>query len=107
MKYRLAISVQADQELDASYLWWASNRSVAQAARWYREFLSALVNLRIAPRRHGIAREPSSLGEELRELYFGVGRRLTHCAVFAIRDDVVHILSVRHVARDFIPPGEI
>ena len=43
----------------------------------------------------------------MRELYFGLGSRPGYRAVFAIRDETIHVLAVRRAAQDAIHPGNL
>ena len=107
MTYKVLLTSRAAQELEQAVRWWAEHRSAAQAERWYNEFLRKLVSLELHPERCPLARENGRFAHELRQLAFGRGRRLTHRALYTIRDDSVVILTVRHAAQDDVSPGEI
>lgn len=101
------LTERAYQQLKSSAQWWADNRSSTQAVRWYEAFLRALVTLERNPERCALARENESMPVEMRELYFGLGRRKTHRAVFAIRPDYVVVYAIRHLAADDLSPEDI
>ncbi len=46
-----------------------------------------------------MARENAAYDRKLRELYFGLGKRPTHRAVFEIRESDVIVHSIRHLAQ--------
>lgn len=46
-----------------------------------------------------LAREKDAFPIEIRELRYGLGRRPTHRAVFAIRPNVVVIYAIQHLAQ--------
>jgi plasmid stabilization system protein ParE len=87
--------------------WWADNHSSSQANRWYEGFLKVLVSLEKNPDRFPFARESAALPVEMRELHFGLGRRKTHRAIFAIRQDSVVIYAIRHTAQDDVTADEL
>lgn len=98
--YRVVLNERAESQLDGAYVWWATNRSQEQAARWYNGFLRALDSLRHSPERCSLAEENSFFSLEVRQLLFGLGRRPSHRALFTIRDEMVFVISIRHVAQD-------
>jgi len=48
------------------------------------------------PRRCAFAREQDMCSGELRQLYFGIGRKATHRIIFTIEDQTVFVLVVLH-----------
>ena len=107
MTYRVLLTERARRDLEAACTWWAQNRSHEQAQRWYAGFAAAIRSLRQNPERCPRAQESEALPFELRQLNYGLGRRPTHRAVFTIREDVVAILRVRHLAQDRLSPGNL
>ena len=105
MKYEVLITPRAEREAQSNHDWWAENRSVEQAARWYDEFLRVALSLERNPERHVIAAENDRFPYELRQLNFGIGRKPTHRLVFTIRPKEVVILRVRHLAQEEIDLG--
>ena len=47
-----------------------------------------------------MALERDLLSQGIRQLLFGLGRRATHRIVFAVDDDAVIVLRVRHASQD-------
>ncbi|MEX0977969.1 MAG: type II toxin-antitoxin system RelE/ParE family toxin [Pirellulales bacterium] len=106
MSSPLVFTKRAAQELEEAARWWAENRSVVEAERWYAAYMRAIVSLENNPQRCPFARENGKLPYEVRQLAFGLGRRFTHRAVFTIRNNAVVVLSIRHLARQDIVPDE-
>lgn len=107
MTYRVVLTRQADFELEAAADWWALHRSRAQAARWYAGFSDAIAALAENPERCPLARENGLFPYEIRELYYGLGPRPTHRAVFTMRPDVVLVLAIRHAAQADLAEGDL
>jgi plasmid stabilization system protein ParE len=107
MTYRVLVTEKAQQDLESACAWWAQNRSHEQAQRWYAGFAAAIRSLAQEPERHPRAQESESSALELRQLHYGLGRRRTHRAVFVVRENMVVVLRVRHLAQDQIAPGDI
>jgi plasmid stabilization system protein ParE len=97
---RVIITGPAKQDIQADYNWWAENRSVEQARRWYLGIHAAIRSLRKKPDRCPRATESDLLAEGIRQLSFGLGRRPTHRIVFAIDGGTVVVLRVRHISQD-------
>jgi plasmid stabilization system protein ParE len=105
MKYEVVVTATARSQLEAAYERWATNRSASQSARWYSKFLDAIAGLSHDPARCPSSPESDRFPFDVRDLYFGVGSRPTHRAVFSIRGQQVLILAIRHLAQDEIQPG--
>ena len=107
MTFEVIFTARAARELEQAAHWWAEHRSAAQAHGWYDGFFKRLVALEHNPERYPLARENGRFPYQLRQLAFGLRRRLTHRAVFTIREDRVVILAVRHAAQDDVSAEEI
>ncbi|MBX9788434.1 MAG: type II toxin-antitoxin system RelE/ParE family toxin [Pirellulales bacterium] len=99
MNRRVVLSARAKRELIAATEWWATHRSTEQADRWYAGFLKTLEALSDTAPRYPLARERATFAAELRQLNYGVSKRPTHRAVFVVHDDVVVVLTIRHLAQ--------
>jgi len=104
MKYKLIIQPRALAELDEAYRWIAQ-RSPENAARWFNRFVEALQTLERFPGRCGVAPESEQIGQEIRQLLYG-RRGGAYRALFVVRDDEVHILHIRHAARNSMTPED-
>src|SRR5438105_6913362 len=107
MSLRVAITEQAECEMQSAFNWWAEHRSKPQADRWYAGLAQAIAGLSENPERHGLSRERDRFAYEIRDLLFGLGRRPTHRTVFTIRGDEVVVLTIRHVAQGDLSPADI
>jgi plasmid stabilization system protein ParE len=104
MSFRVVITEQAESEMQSAFNWWAVHRSKSQADRWYAGLAKAIADLSENPEKHSQSRETDRFAYDIRDLLFGLGRRPTHRAVFAVRGTDVVVLTVRHVAqRDLLP----
>jgi plasmid stabilization system protein ParE len=106
MTYRIIIEPTAEKEIRSAVRWKAENASRAMAARWYNGLIRKIDTLRRHPTRCPIATEDEKFPEEIRELIYGKGGKRVHRhrIIFTIREDAVHILYVRHTARDELNP---
>jgi plasmid stabilization system protein ParE len=104
MKYKLIIQPSALAELDEAYRWIAE-RAPVRAARWYNCYVKALTSLENNPERCEIAPESKFVGMKIRQLLYG-RRGGIYRALYTIRGREVHILHIRHAAREFMTPEE-
>jgi plasmid stabilization system protein ParE len=100
MSFRIVIEPQAYAEIDEAYAWIAQ-LSPEQATLWYFDITERIESLQNSPYRCALARENSHFPEEIRQLLFGKYRIL-----FTVRDEEVHVLHVRHSARDTLKPDD-
>lgn len=107
MNFDVVLTKRAHREFKAAAAWMKANRTQSVASRWLREFALAIESLKQNPQRCARAREKDSFPIELRALHFGLGRRKSHRAVFAIRPDRVIIYSIRHVAQRDLTPDDL
>ncbi|MCE9604008.1 MAG: type II toxin-antitoxin system RelE/ParE family toxin [Planctomycetia bacterium] len=107
MTYTVVVTEQAAREMEDAATWWARERSVEQAERWYAGIRSAVSMLTEMPERCPLAAEHVDFRYALRELYYGLGSRPTHRAVFTIVKQTVIVLAVRHFAQDTLRAGDI
>ena len=99
MSLLVKIMPEAEESLWRNAEWWARNRSVEEAERWYDGFIAAIESLSENPRRCPLARENDEVAHELRELHYGLGGHPTHRAIFIIRPDMILIVAIRHVSQ--------
>lgn len=95
MKFTVVFRIEArDEAVDAAgYI--ADQGYPENAARWYKGLESAIASLSTMPHRCEHAREHALFpGIELRQLIFK-----SHRIIFTVRENQVHVLHVRHVAR--------
>lgn len=99
MTFRVIITGPAEADIRHAHEWWSADRSEIQVDRWYERIYDAIETLERMPTRCPQSREFLDHDEPIRQLLFGVGRRMTHRVVFAIRGDEVWVLRVRHVGQ--------
>ena len=104
MIYKLIIQPAALEDLDEAYRWIAE-QSPENAARWFNHFIEALFTLEHSPYRCGAAPESKHLGLEIRQLLYG-RRGGVYRALYTVRGREVHVLHIRHAARDTMKPEE-
>ena len=85
--------------LDDNAQWWAEHHSAEQAEAWYDGFVEAIFSLEHHPEGRPLARENDAFPFKVRELYYGVGQKITHRALFTIRPDQVYVFLIRHVSQ--------
>ncbi|HEY1599250.1 MAG TPA: type II toxin-antitoxin system RelE/ParE family toxin [Pirellulales bacterium] len=107
MNFTVVTTERAAREIEDAAAWWAHERSVEQAERWYQGIRAAIVGLSAMPDRCPIAAEYKSVPYEVRELHYGLGSRPTHRIVFTIVRDTVLVLTVRHEARGDLLAGDL
>jgi toxin ParE1/3/4 len=93
MTYPAEMTDQAKSEAEEAYRW-ISQDSVAQPTRWFNGLQRAVDSLSAFPARCKLAMDVDEFGREIRQLLSGSYRIL-----FAISDDRVIVLHVRHGAR--------
>jgi len=107
MKYRVVIHEMARQDIRRNARWWADNHSRAQSEIWFHNAFDCIEKLTTFPESYPLAPENEDFPFEIRELHFGLGSRPGYRAVFAIRDETIHVLTVRRAAQDTIHPGDL
>lgn len=78
---------------------WIGQYSPEGAALWHFEIEEKILSLENSPLRCPLAPENEFFKEEIRQLLFGNYRIL-----FTVKDEEVHILHIRHRARDVAEP---
>ncbi len=105
--FTVEVTYPARQDMQEQHDWWAENRSAEQAARWYADFFRTLLDLEANPERYPRASEDGLWPFIVRQLNFGLGRKPTHRAVFTVRDSVVYVLRVRHLAQSELTADDL
>lgn len=106
MTYRVIVQPRALADVDDAYMYLAETYSPQAAMAWYVGCMSAIESLSGQPQRCQIARESATIGAEVRQLIYRRYRSV-HRILFAIRDDAVRILCVRHAARDDVTAEDL
>lgn len=99
MTFRVIIQPRAEREIRNAALWLAEQaRSSAPALRWMRGIRARIATLKATPERCPLDPDSEAYGEEVRVLLYGK-RHGKYRILFAIRGKAVHVLTVRHAAR--------
>ena len=98
--FEVVLTQRAVDEIEQSREWWANNRSVEQANRWYNEFINALLKLEKDPERFSFAPENNKFNLSIRQLNFGLANKPTHRAIYIIKPDQVVVLRIRHLSQE-------
>lgn len=104
MKYRIEIAASAKADIREAARWLAEQAAPAVATRWLAGLYKAMSTLETLPGRCPTAAESHKFPVEIRELSYGRSKSGKHRIIFTIGTDVVHILYVRHAARDELEP---
>jgi plasmid stabilization system protein ParE len=106
VRYRVAITPRALDEIDAIVAW-LFQRAPRAAARWHQALLDAVDELEDNPQRCSLAPENDwFLGGELRQMLYGKRRR-AYRILFEIRGNTVYVLRVRHGAQNLLSPEDL
>jgi len=104
MKYRVVIQPTAKLELREAYRWFYDVSSPT-ADRWLDNILKAVGTLTTHPERCPLAPENDDFAQSIRQLLCGK-KRGVYRVLFTIKGEVVHILHIRHAARQYVDPLE-
>ena len=104
--YRVVLKNRVIRDIERNSRWWAEHHSTEQALQWYEAAFEAIYKLDALPESHPIADENDKFAYEIRELHFGTGSRPTHRAVFTIKGNEVHVLTIRNAAQNIITPED-
>lgn len=104
MTFRVIIQPPAAQDLEDAFLWIAE-RNPEAAAAWFDELQKSIESLASFPERCSLAPESGVFAQEIRQLLHG-RRGSVYRILFMIRRDAVHVLHVRHGARDYLKPED-
>jgi hypothetical protein len=108
MAYHLKFTDEAADLLLSHARWYLeTSHSLAAAVAWYDGFLDELEALEQNPWRGCVAAENDLFDFEMRELYYGSGKRLTHRAIYRIVGNVIEVLTIRHHAQRPLDPGDV
>ena len=107
MSFRVVIHDMAKDDIRRNSKWWAENHSQSQAEKWFYHAFDSIEKLSQHPESHPLAAESDQFPFEIRQLNFGLSSRPSYRALFAIRNDTVHVLTVRRAAQDAVQPSEL
>jgi plasmid stabilization system protein ParE len=106
MTLRLVITNRADGDIQRNAIWWAVNHSVDEAVTWQDAVYGQLASTVELPQSHSLCPENAFFSYELREKNVGLGRG-GYRAVFTVRDDELHILTIRSGSERPLHPRDL
>lgn len=74
-RYEVLITDLAENDIEASFLWWSEHRSAEEAERWLESIYPAISSLKTMPDRCSRIEEATLYDLDLRQLLFGIGKR--------------------------------
>jgi plasmid stabilization system protein ParE len=98
------MSEDAQVQADAAYRWLGERTT--NAAAWFNGLLDAIEGLAELPTRWPLARESAKFDEPVRQLLYGKSPH-AYRVLFIVRSQVVHVLHIRHGARDALQRGDL
>jgi plasmid stabilization system protein ParE len=94
MAFLVRLTQTAKVEIDTAYSWLREQNPV-YADKWFREMMDTIASLQEKPLRCALAPENDVLTEEIRQLLYGKLKN-KYRILFAIREDTVFVLHIRH-----------
>jgi len=98
MSREVLLTYEAQQQMHLAADWY-SERNPRVADEWFAGLASAIVKIGEDPERYPAARENDVYPDDLREMLYGLGKRITHRVLFVIHPNHVLIHHIRHVAQ--------
>jgi plasmid stabilization system protein ParE len=99
MTFRVIIQPRAEHDIEVAAGWILDQSgSAAVALRWARGIRASISELKTSPLRCPIAPDSDEYGEDVRVLLHG-SRRGQYRVLFIVQGSTVHVLTVRHSAR--------
>ncbi|MCA6510465.1 MAG: type II toxin-antitoxin system RelE/ParE family toxin [Pseudanabaena sp.] len=100
MEFQVRLTRSSEQQIESIYLW-LKERNPEYADQWFRGLMNLIATLQDKPRRCPLIKENHSTSEEIRQILYGKSRN-KYRVIFAIRENTVHIIYVRHSAQSSI-----
>lgn len=98
-RHAVYFTERAAADFDETLAYYAT-RSADAAKRWCDVVEVAIADLEEHPLRFALATDAKRIANDLRQVNFGIGQRLTHRMVYAVRGDRVVVYTIRHLAQD-------
>ena len=106
MTLQICVSERAARDADTIFDW-LTVRSADGAFHWYEAYLVTLRTLLTNAQGCPLAPEADKLGIDLRQVLFHTRKGRTYRSLFVIRDDVIHVVSVRGPGQDFVTDDDV
>ena len=101
-EFHIILLPEAIDGIERAYQW-IESASPQRAHKWAKGLMEAIYSLKIFPGRCPLAPENAVFNEEIRQHLYGK-RGGVYRILFTIQKDAVHILYVRHSARQWVTP---
>jgi plasmid stabilization system protein ParE len=101
MKFRVIVESRAAADIAAYGHWIVDQGSPSNAEQWLDGIEEAIRSLELLPERCRLAPESAALRIDIRQLIFK-----SHRVLFTVSGRTVHVLHVRHSARQPMTPEE-
>jgi plasmid stabilization system protein ParE len=98
MTYRVEISVQAERDGNVILEWLVAQGAGGAGRQWFIALEEAIASLDQLPERCPLAAENREFPFEVRQLLFGKKRHV-YRVLFAVEDQLVRVLHIRHGRR--------
>jgi plasmid stabilization system protein ParE len=98
MAFSVELSDRAQADVTAIYDWLRSQQAGDAGERWFVALREAIASLSVLPSRCPLAPESRDAPIEVRQLLYG-RRPHVYRILFAIENDVVQVLHIRHGRR--------
>ena len=95
-RWSVIVELPAQRDIAEARLWLAEREPEA-ADRWFDDIYDTIGSLEIFPERCPLAPESKTLRTEIREVFHG-RRQHKYRILFAVTENEVHVLHVRHGA---------
>lgn len=106
MNRRVRLTARARRHMRQAADWYR-DKDAAVGAAWLDGLERTLQSLQVSAERCGLARESDRFPYELRELYYGSGRKKTNRVLFHIKEDEIVIVGIRHFAQDDLTADDV
>lgn len=101
-KFKVELTLQAETEAEAAYLW-IQQDSPSDAARWWNGLVNAILSLETFPNRCPLAPESEWFDQEIRQRLYGK-RAGCFRILFTVRKEKVLVLHIRRSTMQFLEP---
>jgi toxin ParE1/3/4 len=106
MTFHVRIGKSATREIEQAYQWLLCEAPLVHADAWLDGLRRAIAGFAEFPNRHGLAREAATTGLDVRQLLYGKRPHVDR-VLFLVIGETVHVMHVRHGARNQLWRGEI
>src|SRR5215470_8396514 len=99
-RWKVRVGLPAQHDIAEAHRWLAE-RDVKAADRWFNDLYDTIGSLELFPERCPLAPESKFFDHEIREIFHG-RRQHKYRILFTVAAQEVHILHIRHSARQLL-----